>query len=321
VLELLRERYNVVVIDNFVNSSRACVERVKNLAGRDFTFYEGDVRDKALLAKIFTTHNIDCVIHFAGLKAVGESISIPLSYYDNNLNSTLALCQAMNKYGVKRIIFSSSATVYSGDNEMPLRETSKTGDCSCPYGWTKYMCEQILRDASFANKDWSVVLLRYFNPLGADKSGDIGEDPSGIPNNLVPYIAQAAIGRREFLPLYGGDYPTPDGTCIRDYIHVADLASGHMAAIRYCESHTGAKEFNLGTGKGTSVLEMISSFENATGVKINYKIMDRRPGDLPVSYADPSLAKKELGWSAQKSIINMCADTWRWQKQNPHGFN
>ena len=316
---LLEKGYDVVVADNFSNSSPEAVRRTKQLAGRDFPVYEMDVRDTAKLDGVFAAHDIGCVIHFAGLKAVGESVRVPLQYYDNNLNSTLALCGSMRKHGVGKLIFSSSATVYSGDNPMPLSETSVVGNCANPYGWTKLMCEQILRDAA-ATEGWSVALLRYFNPIGAHESGQIGEDPQDIPNNLMPYIAQTAVGRRECLHVFGDDYGTPDGSGVRDYIHVADLAKGHAAAISYLDAHPGTHAFNLGTGKGTSVLELVRAFEEASGVPIPKKITARRAGDLPVSYADPGKARRELGWTAEKSILDACADSWRWQSQNPNGY-
>jgi len=320
-IELIEQGYDVVVLDNFSNSKPEAVKRVKQLSGNDFLFYQADARDEAALDEVFQKHpDIGCVIHFAGLKAVGESVSFPLMYYANNLQSTITLCEAMKRHSVKKFIFSSSATVYSGDNEMPLTEVSKTGNCTNPYGWTKYMCEQILRDTAAVNPDWSVVLLRYFNPIGAHSSGQIGEDPAGIPNNIVPFITQTAVGRRDCLSVFGTDYPTPDGTCIRDYIHVSDLAKGHVAAIRYCEKHKGAEVFNLGTGRGTSVLEMIAAFESATGIKIPCKITERRPGDLPESYAATDKAATVLGWRVEKNIADACADSWRWQSSNPHGY-
>jgi UDP-glucose 4-epimerase len=320
VLELLKRGCDIVVADNFSNSKPEAVARVKRLSRRDFPFYNIDVRDADRLDEIFTDHNIDCIIHFAGLKAVGESVKLPLAYYANNLDSTIALCNAMVKHGVGKLVFSSSATVYSGGNAMPLTEESAVGNCSNPYGWTKYMCEQILRDAANANGGWSVALLRYFNPIGAHESGDIGEDSQDVPNNLMPYIAQTAVGRREFLSVFGSDYDTPDGTCIRDYIHVADLAVGHAAAIEYLEKNVGTAVFNLGTGKGTSVLEMVSAFERASGVTVPRKIVGRRDGDLPIYYAATEKAKRELSWSAGKTISDACEDTWRWQSKNPNGF-
>ena len=319
-VELLNAGYGVVVVDNLCNSNPKSLERVEELTGRKITFYRGDVRDKALMDKIFAENEIAAVIHFAGLKAVGESVAQPWRYYDNNLNSTLVLTKAMEEAGVKNIIFSSSATVYSGDNEMPLREGSRTGGCTNPYGWTKYMTEQILSGMCTADSSWSVALLRYFNPIGAHESGRIGEDPRGIPNNLMPFITQVAVGRREFLSVYGNDYPTPDGTGVRDYIHVVDLAKGHVAAVRYVTEHTGCEVFNLGTGVGYSVLEMVKTFERANNLTLPYKIVDRRPGDLPTCYADPSKSAEILGWRAEKNLEDMCRDSWRWQSRNPMGY-
>ena len=319
-IELLESGYDVIVIDNLCNSNPKSLERVQQLTGKSVTFYEGDVRDEALLRKIFASHEIGSVIHFAGLKAVGESVSLPWKYYDNNLNSTLVLTKVMADVGVKNIIFSSSATVYSGDNEMPLRETSKTGNCTNPYGWTKYMTEQILSGMAFADKEWRICLLRYFNPIGAHISGMIGEDPRGIPNNLMPYITQVAIGRREKLSVYGNDYDTPDGTGVRDYIHVVDLAKGHVAAVKYNEAHTGCEVFNLGTGTGYSVLDMVNAFVEANGVAVPYQIVDRRPGDLATCYADPAKSAEKLGWKAEKNLQDMVRDSWNWQSKNPQGY-
>ena len=319
-LELLESGYGVVVIDNLCNSNPKSLDRVEELTGKTLKFYQGDVRDEALLTKIFAENDIGCVIHFAGLKAVGESVAKPWEYYDNNLNTTLVLTKVMKQVGMKNLIFSSSATVYTADNEMPLKETSRTGGCTNPYGWTKYMTEQILSGISHADEDWSVVLLRYFNPIGAHKRGRIGEDPRGIPNNLMPYITQTAIGRREKLSVYGNDYDTPDGTGVRDYIHVVDLARGHVAAVRYNETHTGCEVFNLGTGTGYSVLDMVHTFARVNGVDVPYQITDRRPGDLPVCYADPAKSERILGWKAEKTLEDMCRDSWRWQSANPRGF-
>ena len=319
-VELLESGYSVVVIDNLCNSNPKSLDRVRALTGKEVKFYEGDVRDEALLRKIFAENEISAVIHFAGLKAVGESVAQPWRYYDNNLNSTLVLTKVMEEVGCKKIIFSSSATVYSGDNEMPLRETSKTGNCTNPYGWTKYMTEQILSGMAHADKEWSIVLLRYFNPIGAHISGQIGEDPRGIPNNLMPYISQTAIGRREYLSIFGNDYDTHDGTGVRDYIHVVDLAKGHVAAVKYAAENLGCDVFNLGTGTGYSVLDMVKAFEEANGVAVPYKIVDRRPGDLATCYADPAKSAEKLGWKAGKTLVDMCRDTWRWQSQNPMGF-
>ena len=321
-VELLNRGFGVVVIDNLVNSSPKSLERVQDITGKRLDFYEEDVRDRAALDRIFEKHDIDCVIHFAGLKAVGESVQMPLEYYDNNLFSTVRLCEAMKDHKVGNIVFSSSATVYSADNTVPLKEASKTGMCTNPYGWTKYMSEQILRDTAHANNDWSITLLRYFNPIGAHPSGLIGEDPRGIPNNLFPYITQVAVGRRDHLNIFGNDYDTPDGTGVRDYIHVMDLAAGHVSAIEYMlKGHKGENVFNLGTGNGYSVLEMVQAFERVTGQKVPYEIIDRRPGDIATVYADTSKSAAELGWKAKYGLDDMCRDSWKWQSTNPYGFN
>ena len=320
-VELIEAGYTPIVIDNLSNSNPESLRRVAEITGKNVAFIEGDVRDESLLEKIFSEYEISCAIHFAGLKAVGESVAKPMEYYQNNLDATLTLCKVMARRNVKRIIFSSSATVYSGDNEMPLRETSKTGNCTNPYGWTKYMGEQILRDIAKADPEWSVVNLRYFNPVGAHASGRIGEHPNGIPNNLMPYISQTAIGKRDHLNVFGNDYPTPDGTGVRDYIHVVDLAKGHVAAIRYLLSHTGDGIFNLGTGHGYSVLDMVHAFEKVTGKPIPYKIMPRRPGDIDECYADPSLAEKVLGFKATLGIEDMCRSAMNWQIKNPNGYD
>ena len=319
-VELLERGYGVIVADNLVNSSAKSLERVQQITGKSLDFYEIDVRDRAALDRIFEKHDINCAIHFAGLKAVGESVSMPLEYYDNNLNSTITLCRAMKDHGVKNIVFSSSATVYSGDNEMPLRESSHTGMCTNPYGWTKYMSEQILRDTAFADEEWSIALLRYFNPIGAHSSGLIGEDPRGIPNNLMPFISQVAVGRRDHLNVFGNDYDTHDGTGVRDYIHVVDLARGHVCAIEYMQKHKGENVFNLGTGMGYSVLDMVKAFERVTGIKIPYEIVARRPGDLATVYSSPDKSTELLGWKAQYNLDDMCRDTWAWQSKNPMGF-
>ena len=319
-VELLERDMDVVIVDNLVNSKTESMKRVAEITGKTPLFYELDLRDEEKLSAVFEAHKIDCVIHFAGLKAVGESVAKPMMYYDNNLNSTLTLCRVMEKYGCKRIIFSSSATVYSGDNEMPLTESSKTGNCSNPYGWTKYMGEIILRDIAAADPQWSVVLLRYFNPVGAHISGKIGEDPKGIPNNLMPYISQVAIGRREKLGVFGNDYPTPDGTGVRDYIHVVDLARGHVAAIDYVMANQGTEVFNLGTGTGYSVLDMVHAFEEANNVPVPYEIQARRPGDLATCYADPTKSAEQLHWAAERTLVDMCRDSFRWQSQNPMGY-
>ena len=319
-LELLKQGYDVTVIDNLCNSNPKSLERVQALAGKGLKFYQGDVRDEALLRRIFAENTIGCVIHFAGLKAVGESVAKPWEYYDNNLNSTLVLTKVMKEAGMKNIIFSSSATVYTADNEMPLKETSRTGGCTNPYGWTKYMTEQILSGIANADKTWSIVLLRYFNPIGAHESGMIGEDPRGIPNNLMPYITQVAIGRREFLSVYGNDYDTHDGTGVRDYLHVVDLALGHVAAVEYAVKHEGCEVFNLGTGVGYSVLDMVNTFREVNQVALPYKIVDRRPGDIATCYADPAKSAEVLGWKAERTLADMCRDSWNWQKNNPMGY-
>ena len=319
-VELLQRDMGVVVVDNLVNSSPRAIERVEQITGKHVDFYVKDVRDREAMNAIFDKHRIDCVIHFAGLKAVGESVAMPLEYYDNNLFSTVTLCEVMRDHGVKNIVFSSSATVYSGDNEMPLREASRTGMCTNPYGWTKYMSEQILRDTAKSDNDWAIVLLRYFNPIGAHSSGLIGEDPRGIPNNLMPFISQVAIGRREYLNVFGNDYDTPDGTGVRDYIHVVDLARGHVAAINYMQQHKGESVFNLGTGNGYSVLDMVHAFEKVTGRKVPYRIAPRRPGDLATVYASPDKSAELLGWKAEYGLEDMCRDTWAWQSKNPMGY-
>ena len=319
-VELIEAGHEPVVIDNLCNSNSKSLNRVKMITGKEVTFYEGDVRNEELLNTIFSEHDIACVIHFAGLKAVGESVAKPLEYYQNNLCSTMTLCRVMAAHGVKKIIFSSSATVYSGDNEMPLRENSKTGNCTNPYGWTKYMGEQILRDLTVADSEWSVVLLRYFNPVGAHASGLIGEHPNGIPNNLMPFISQTAIGKRHHLNVFGNDYDTHDGTGVRDYIHVVDLAKGHVAAIAHLMNTSGESVFNLGTGTGYSVLDMVKAFETANHIAVPYEIAPRRPGDLATCYADPAKSAEKLQWKAEKTLVDMCRDSWRWQSQNPMGF-
>ena len=319
-VELLENGYGVVVIDNLVNANPVSLKRVEQITGKTVKFYEGDVRDEALLRKIFAENDISCVIHFAGLKAVGESVEKPWEYYDNNLNTTLVLTKVMKEVGMKSIIFSSSATVYTSDNEMPLKETSRTGGCTNPYGWTKYMTEQILSGISHADPDWSVVLLRYFNPIGAHKSGLMGENPRGIPNNLMPYITQVAIGRREKLSIFGNDYPTPDGTCVRDYIHVMDLAKGHVAAVKFATENKGTEVFNLGTGIGYSVMDTVNTFMEVNHVNVPYQIVGRRAGDIATCYADPAKSKEVLGWTAQETLADMCRDSWNWQQKNPGGY-
>ena len=318
-LHLLEQNKEIVVVDNYDNSSPEGLKRVMKLTGKTFPIYEADVRDEEKMCEIMKEHNVDCVIHFAGLKAVGESVREPLRYYDNNLMSTVTLARCMEKTGVKKIIFSSSATVYSTNNTVPLDETGNLG-CTNPYGWTKYMNEQILRDSAKAIDDWSVVLLRYFNPIGAHSSGLIGEDPRGVPNNLMPYISQVAVGRRDHLNVFGNDYDTHDGTGVRDYIHVVDLARGHVAAIEYMQTHRGESVFNLGTGTGYSVLDMVHAFERVTGKKVPYEIVDRRPGDIGTVYASPDKSAELLGWKAQYGLDEMCRDTWAWQSKNPMGY-
>ncbi|MBQ8503143.1 MAG: UDP-glucose 4-epimerase GalE [Clostridia bacterium] len=319
-IELLNAGYDIVVVDNFYNSKREALNRIAELSGKSFAFYECDIRDKAGLDKVFKTEKIDAVIHFAGLKAVGESCQKPIEYYDNNIGGTLKLCEVMKENGCKKIVFSSSATVYGMNNISPLKETMPTGGTTNPYGTTKYMIEIILSDIFKSDNEWSISLLRYFNPIGAHKSGRIGEDPNGIPNNLMPFITQVAIGKRECLSVFGDDYDTPDGTGVRDYIHVVDLALGHVKALNKVLGGHGLDIYNLGTGVGYSVLDVVKAFEKASGVKINYKIVDRRPGDIATCYSDPSKAYNELGWKAERGIEEMCADSWRWQSTNPNGY-
>ena len=321
VVELQNAGYEVVVCDNLCNSSRKSLERVEQITGQKVKFYEADILDKAAMEQIFTENKIDSVIHFAGLKAVGESVAKPWEYYHNNITGTLVLVDVMRAHGVKNIIFSSSATVYGNPAFIPITEECPKGQCTNPYGWTKTMLEQILTDIQKADPEWNVILLRYFNPIGAHKSGLIGENPNGIPNNLMPYITQVAIGKRKELGIFGNDYDTHDGTGVRDYIHVVDLAKGHVAAIRKLDEKAGLKIYNLGTGKGYSVLDMVHNFEAATGVKIPYVIQARRPGDIATCYSSAELAKKELGWVAENDIREMCEDSWRWQKMNPNGFD
>ena len=318
-VELLNEGHNLVVADNLENSYEEAVSRVKDITGRDFAFYQIDVCDKTAVEHIFDTHQIDAVIHFAGLKAVGESVEKPLDYYRNNLDSTLTLCEVMQAHKVHHFVFSSSATVYGLPESVPITEDFPLS-CTNPYGWSKYMNEQILRDLYRSDPAWSIVLLRYFNPIGAHVSGRIGEDPAGIPNNLMPYIAQVAIDRLPQVNIFGDDYDTVDGTGVRDYIHVVDLAKGHCRALDYAFGHSGAEAFNLGTGQGYSVLQMIHAFEQATGRKVPYQFAPRRPGDIAMCYADPLKAEKLLKWKAEKDLLEMCQDTWRWQQSNPEGY-
>ena len=318
-VELLAAGYDVVVIDNLANSTQEAIERVSRIAQRPVMFVHADIRNRDALDEIFANHRIEAVVHFAGLKAVGESVTKPLAYYDNNVAGTLVLLEVMAANGVRKIVFSSSATIYGEPSCMPIEEDSPF-NATNPYGRTKVMIEEILRDVAYADGSWRVAVLRYFNPIGAHESGLIGEDPKGIPNNLVPYISQVAVGRRDYLSVWGNDYPTPDGTGIRDYIHVVDLATGHVAALNKLEHASGVATYNLGTGRGHSVLEMIRAFEQASGRPIPYRIAGRRPGDIPVCYADPRKAERELHWTATRGIVDMCLDSWRWQSQNPSGY-
>lgn len=318
VVELLNGGYEVVVVDNFSNSKPEVLNRIREITGRDFKFYENDILDENAVDKIFAENSIEAVIHFAGYKAVGESVDLPLKYYYNNLTGTLTLCDVMKKHGVKKIVFSSSATVY-GLNKSPLVEGMTLGTTN-PYGTTKMMIEMILRDLYISDNTWSISLLRYFNPIGAHESGRIGEDPNGIPNNLMPYITQVAVGKRKQLNVFGNDYKTKDGTGVRDYIHVVDLAMGHIKALERVLETEEINEFNLGTGTGYTVLEVVENFEKATGIEIPYEITGRRPGDIDICYADASKAKEILGWKAVKSMEDMCRDSWKWQIENPKGY-
>lgn len=318
-VRLLESGYDVVVLDNFSNSSREAVRRVEDITRRDIVLIEGDINDASLLDQLFQQHRIDAVIHFAGLKAVGESVAQPLRYYRNNVSGTVVLCEAMQRAGVKDMVFSSSATVYGDPATVPISEDFPTSATN-PYGRSKLMIEELLGDVHVSDSSWNIALLRYFNPVGAHISGRIGEDPADIPNNLMPYIAQVAVGRREHLSVFGSDYPTPDGTGVRDYIHVMDLAEGHVKALQWLERKQGIKAFNLGTGKGYSVLDMLHAFERACGHSLPYKLTDRRPGDVALCYADPTLAAEELGWRAELGLEAMCLDAWRWQSNNPKGY-
>ena len=325
VVQLLEDGYQVVIVDDLSNSSAVAVDRVKTIVGdeaaKNLTFYEANVLDRDAMNKIFDTHQIDRVIHFAGFKAVGESVSKPVEYYHNNIENTLVLIDVMRNHGCKSIIFSSSSTVYGDPDNPPVTEEDPKKPATNPYGWTKWMIEQILMDVHTADPEWDVVLLRYFNPIGAHPSGLIGEDPKGIPNNLVPYVAQVAVGKLEAVQVFGNDYPTPDGTGVRDYIHVVDLARGHVCAIKKLQTNCGLFICNLGTGHGYSVLDVIHAFEKACGKKLPYVIDPRRPGDIAECYADPTKAKNELGWVAEYGIEEMCADSWNWQKNNPDGYH
>ena len=319
-VELLDSGYEVVVVDNLCNSSKESLKRVEKITGKSVKFYEADIADKDAMNQVFEENDTSCVIHFAGLKAVGESVQKPLEYYQNNISGTLNMCEVMRNHGVKNIIFSSSATVYGDPASVPITEKFPKGQCTNPYGWTKSMLEQILTDIQFADKEWNVILLRYFNPIGAHKSGLIGEDPNGIPNNLMPYVMKVAIGQLPQVNVFGNDYPTPDGTGVRDYIHVVDLAKGHVKAIEKIEENPGVKIYNLGTGKGYSVLDVINNVSKAVGKEIPYVIAERRAGDIAECYADPALAKEELGWEAQYGMKEMCEDSWNWQQKNPNGY-
>jgi len=319
-VELLNEGHDVVIVDNLYNASRKAVDRIGEITGKTPVFYEADIADRAAMEQIFTAHSFDAVIHFAGYKAVGESVHKPIEYYQNNLGGTLTLTDLMRAHGVKKIIFSSSATVYGDPAFVPITEECPKGVCTNPYGWTKWMLEQILTDIQRSDPSWSVILLRYFNPIGAHPSGLIGEDPKGIPNNLVPYVAQVAIGRLKELGVFGDDYDTPDGTGVRDYIHVVDLARGHVKALAKFAEEPAVRVYNLGTGKGYSVLEVLHAFERACGHPIPYAVKPRRDGDIATCYCDPGKAKAELGWEAAFGIDEMCADSWRWQSMNPEGY-
>ncbi len=320
VLELLNQGDQVIVVDNLSNASEEALERVKKITGKHVVFFQADILDKAALSQIFKHNQIDAVIHFAGLKAVGESTQIPLTYYHNNVTGTITLCQVMAEYNVKSLVFSSSATVYGDPQALPLLESMPTGLPTNAYGHSKLMIEEILRDLSESDPSWRIVILRYFNPIGAHESGLIGEDPNGIPNNLMPFITQVAVGRRDTLSIFGNDYNTKDGTGVRDYIHVVDLALGHLKALEKLKTDAGVFTYNLGTGVGYSVLEMANTFAEVSGQPIPHQIVDRRPGDIAACYADASAAKNDLGWTAQFDLKRMCKDSWRWQKNNPNGY-
>ena len=320
-VELLNAGYDVVIIDNLYNSNQKAVDRIEEITGKKVKFYEEDLMDRAAVKRVFDENTIDAVIHFAGLKAVGESVHKPIEYYRTNIGSTLNLTDEMRAHGCKNIIFSSSATVYGDPAEIPITENCPKGTCTNPYGWTKWMQEQILTDIHTADPEWNVILLRYFNPIGAHKSGLIGEDPKGIPNNLLPYVAQVAIGKLPEINVFGDDYDTPDGTGVRDYIHVVDLARGHVKAIERFEKKDGVFVCNLGTGHGYSVLDVIHAFEKACGKELPYVIRERRPGDIATCYSSPAKAEKELGWTAEFDLEDMCRDSWNWQQKNPNGYN
>ena len=320
LIELDKAGHSVVVVDNFMNSQPEAIRRVEKIIGKKVTFYEADIRDREAMEKVFTENKIDAVINFAGLKAVGESVAKPLEYYENNMNGVFVLCDVMRQHGCKNFIFSSSATVYGDPAIIPITEECPKGHCTNPYGQTKSMLEEVLMDVQKADQEWNVVLLRYFNPIGAHKSGTIGENPNGIPNNLMPYITQVAVGKRQELGVFGNDYDTHDGTGVRDYIHVVDLARAHVAALQAIERKQGIAIYNIGTGHGYSVLDVVNAFIKANGVDVPYAIKPRRPGDIATCYCNPAKAKKELGWEAQYGIEDMCRDSWNWQKNNPNGF-
>lgn len=318
-VELLNKDYEVIIVDNLSNSKIESINRIKIISGKEFVFYNADIQDKEAMMRIFSNHHIDSVIHFAGLKIVKESVEKPIKYYRNNINGTLNLCEVMNEFNVKKLVFSSSANVYGNIEIVPIKESFPLGPTN-PYGRTKLMIEDILKDLYISDDSWNITMLRYFNPIGAHESGLIGEDPNGIPSNIMPYITQVAAGIREKLSVFGNDYETQDGTGIRDYIHVVDLAKGHLCALKKLDSNMGINTYNLGTGRGYSVLDLVKTFEEINCIKIPYEIVDRRTGDIAVSYADPSLAKAELGWKAEKDIVDMCRDSWNWQKKNPKGY-
>lgn len=320
IIELDKAGHSVVVVDNFFNSKPEALNRVSELIGKEVKCYNADVRDRDAMEKIFGENQFDAVIHYAGLKSVGESVAKPLEYYENNMVATFVLVDVMRKHGCKNIIFSSSATVYGDPAMIPITEECPKGYCTNPYGQTKWMLEEVLKDVHHADPEWNVVLLRYFNPIGAHPSGKIGEDPNGIPNNLMPYITQVAVGKREELGVFGNDYDTPDGTGVRDYIHVCDLAAGHVCALKAIERNCGLAVYNLGTGHGYSVLDVVKAFEKANGIKIKYSIKPRRAGDIATCYCNPAKAKAELGWEAHYGIEEMCRDSWNWQKNNPNGY-
>ncbi len=320
VVALSEAGHEPVILDNLSNSDEKVLDRLEKITGKRFPFYKADIRDRKALEEVFEREKIDCVIHFAGLKAVGESVRKPWEYYENNINGTLVMADVMRQHGVKNIIFSSSATVYGTPAFVPITEECPKGTCTNPYGWTKSMLEQILTDLYVADNEWNVILLRYFNPIGAHESGLIGENPNGIPNNLMPYITQVAVGKLDKLTVFGDDYDTPDGTGVRDYIHVMDLAKGHVSALKQISAGCGVKVYNLGTGTGYSVLDVVKAFEKASGVEIPYQVGSRRAGDIAECYADPSKARDELGWQAEYGIGRMCEDSWRWQKMNPNGY-